>query len=200
MSRNPIPVVPHSWSIADWPSSVYPNDSKRGRYLVREHKADLHASGALVRVGRELVSWARDTSAFSNAKRRACRTSSARLTLHGSNMRLNLMPRAVRASLRGAINGKCRDCIYDPLSGGGTWREQIAQCSVISCSLWPVRPGPESGPYAEPPRDPPPSHRHGCVNLSDGPIRGIQRQRKGNERAHRGAAHAASEARLRSPR
>jgi hypothetical protein len=47
--------VPHSWSIADWPSSVYPNDPKRGRYLVREHKAELLASGALVRVGRELV-------------------------------------------------------------------------------------------------------------------------------------------------
>ena len=55
MSRNPLPVVPHSWSIADWPSNVYPNDPKRGRYLVREHKADLLASGVLVRVGRELV-------------------------------------------------------------------------------------------------------------------------------------------------
>ena len=55
MSRNSTPVVPHSWSIADWPSSVYPNDPKRGRYLVREHKADLLASGVLSRVGRELV-------------------------------------------------------------------------------------------------------------------------------------------------
>jgi hypothetical protein len=42
-------------------------------------------------------------------------------------------------SLRGAVNGKCRGCIYDPLSGGGTWREQVAQCSVITCELWPVR-------------------------------------------------------------
>ena len=55
MSRSPVPVVPHSWSIADWPPSVYPNDPKRGRYLIREHKADLLASGVLVRVGRELV-------------------------------------------------------------------------------------------------------------------------------------------------
>ena len=55
MSRSQFPPVPHSWSIADWPSSVYPNDPKRGRYLVREHKAELLASGALVRVGRELV-------------------------------------------------------------------------------------------------------------------------------------------------
>jgi len=55
VSRSPVPVVPHSWSIADWPPSVYPNDPKRGRYLIREHKADLLASGVLVRVGRELV-------------------------------------------------------------------------------------------------------------------------------------------------
>ena len=57
-------------------------------------------------------------------------------------------------SLRSAINDKCRDCIYDPLCGGGTWREQVAQCSVKSCALWPVRPAPETGPYARPPRDP----------------------------------------------
>lgn len=57
-------------------------------------------------------------------------------------------------SLRCAIDAHCRDCIYDPLSGGGTWRSQVAQCSVVSCALWPVRPGPESGPYANLPRDP----------------------------------------------
>ena len=57
-------------------------------------------------------------------------------------------------SLRSAINAKCKDCTHDPRSGGGTWREQVAQCSVIRCALWPVRPGPDSGPYANPPRDP----------------------------------------------
>ena len=57
-------------------------------------------------------------------------------------------------SLRKAVNEKCAECIYDPLSGGGTWREQVAQCSVKSCALWRVRPAPDSGPYAEPPRDP----------------------------------------------
>jgi len=55
VSRSSSAAAPHSWSIADWPPSVYPNDSKRGRYLVREHKTDLLASGALSRVGRELV-------------------------------------------------------------------------------------------------------------------------------------------------
>ena len=55
-------------------------------------------------------------------------------------------------SLRKAINDKCRWCIYDPKSGGGTWREQVANCSAITCPLWPVRPAPGSGPLANPPR------------------------------------------------
>ena len=43
------------------------------------------------------------------------------------------------AGLRSSINAKCRDCIYDPLAPG-RWRQQVGQCSVISCPLWPVRP------------------------------------------------------------
>lgn len=57
-------------------------------------------------------------------------------------------------SLRKAIDAKCKDCIYDPCCGGGTWREQIAQCSSIDCPLWPIRTEPQSGPFANPPRDP----------------------------------------------
>ena len=56
-------------------------------------------------------------------------------------------------SMRAAINAKCRDCIHDPCAPG-TWREQVAQCSSINCALWPLRPGPHSGPSADPPRDP----------------------------------------------
>lgn len=56
-------------------------------------------------------------------------------------------------SLRKAIDAKCKDCIYDPKSGGGTWREQIAQCSCSDCPLWPYRTAPRSGPYSNPPRD-----------------------------------------------
>jgi len=56
-------------------------------------------------------------------------------------------------SLRAAINAKCRECIYDP-AAPGTWREQVAQCSVIRCALWPIRPAPSGGPLADPPRDP----------------------------------------------
>ena len=57
-------------------------------------------------------------------------------------------------SLRAAIDAKCKDCIYDPRCGGGTWREQIAQCSSLSCPLWPFRTSPRSGPFADPPRKP----------------------------------------------
>jgi len=56
-------------------------------------------------------------------------------------------------SLRAAIDAKCKDCIYDPKCGGGHWREQVAQCSSIDCPLWPVRPAPQSGRFANPPRD-----------------------------------------------
>jgi len=47
----------------------------------------------------------------------------------------------VRPSLRKAIDGQCRNCIYDPLSRG-TWREQVAACASANCSLFAVRPVP----------------------------------------------------------
>lgn len=40
-------------------------------------------------------------------------------------------------SLRKSIDAKCKQCIYDPQSGLGTWREQVAQCTVTLCPLWP---------------------------------------------------------------
>ncbi len=43
-------------------------------------------------------------------------------------------------SLRKAINAKCKDCIYDPLSGLGSWRKQVEGCPSTSCSLYPFRP------------------------------------------------------------
>jgi hypothetical protein len=43
------------------------------------------------------------------------------------------------ASLRKAINGKCKDCIYDHLAPGN-WRVQVSLCSCKSCPLWRVRP------------------------------------------------------------
>ena len=44
------------------------------------------------------------------------------------------------ASLRKAIDAKCRSCIYDPASGNGGWREQVSACSSANCPLHPVRP------------------------------------------------------------
>lgn len=50
-------------------------------------------------------------------------------------------------NFRAAVDAKCKDCIYDPQCGLGTWREQVAQCPAVDCPLWPVRTGPRSGPH-----------------------------------------------------
>ncbi|TXH50733.1 MAG: hypothetical protein E6Q97_19815 [Desulfurellales bacterium] len=47
-------------------------------------------------------------------------------------------------SLRQAINKKCKDCIYDPKSGLGTWRQQVDGCTAVRCPLYPVRPRSDS--------------------------------------------------------
>lgn len=47
-------------------------------------------------------------------------------------------------SLRAAIDAKCKECIYDPYCGGGTWRQQVAACTSYSCPLYPHRPLPDS--------------------------------------------------------
>jgi len=43
-------------------------------------------------------------------------------------------------SMRKAINAKCHDCIYDPQSGLGNWRQQVQACTCKSCPLWDYRP------------------------------------------------------------
>jgi len=47
--------TPHSWSLKDWPQDIYPSTPSKARYLIRAHRDELTAAGALVRVGRELV-------------------------------------------------------------------------------------------------------------------------------------------------
>jgi len=49
-----------------------------------------------------------------------------------------------RASLRNAIDSKCRDCAA--ADGGAHWRLHVAACPVIACSLWSVRPLPKPAP------------------------------------------------------
>lgn len=41
-----------------------------------------------------------------------------------------------------AINSMCRQCIYDPIGGTGTWREQVAACASSGCPLYDFRPKP----------------------------------------------------------
>ena len=51
---------------------------------------------------------------------------------------------ASKPGLRGKIDAKCCECVYDPGSGGGTWRQQVEGCCGYSCPLYPVRPRSES--------------------------------------------------------
>ena len=48
------PALPHSWTVASWPATVYPGDVGKAKYLIRVHKDELLKAGALARVGREL--------------------------------------------------------------------------------------------------------------------------------------------------
>lgn len=50
-----VALCPHSWDLKHWPEHVYPHTRGRARYLVRMHKLELIAAGALARVGREFV-------------------------------------------------------------------------------------------------------------------------------------------------
>jgi len=45
-----------------------------------------------------------------------------------------------RPSMRKAINNKCKECLYDPVSGLGTWRQQVEACTSTSCPLYDLRP------------------------------------------------------------
>jgi hypothetical protein len=58
-------------------------------------------------------------------------------------------PTQKRPSMRGAINAKCKDCIYDPLSGLGTWRQQVGGCTSHECPLWALRPMPAADRQAK---------------------------------------------------
>ena len=43
--------------------------------------------------------------------------------------------------LRESVDAFCIHCIYDPGSGGGSWREQVGACTSMACPLWPHRVG-----------------------------------------------------------
>ena len=48
-------------------------------------------------------------------------------------------------SLRKAINGMCKQCIYDPFDKG-SWRQQVERCTDGNCALFCVRPLPTTTP------------------------------------------------------
>lgn len=56
------------------------------------------------------------------------------------NQPLQPIGKPSRPSLRAAINAKCKECIYDCLSGAGNWREQVTACTSRTCPLYAVRP------------------------------------------------------------
>ena len=46
-----------------------------------------------------------------------------------------------KPGLRGKVNAKCIECIYDEgLLGHGSWRKQVEDCTSVICPLYSVRP------------------------------------------------------------
>lgn len=50
-----------------------------------------------------------------------------------------------KPGMRGKINAKCTECIYDPLGGNGAWRQQVEACTSYDCPLYSVRPTSRAG-------------------------------------------------------
>jgi hypothetical protein len=55
MSRKSDSEYPLSWSVNNWPQTVWPNSPNKARYVVRANRESLILAGALSRVGRELI-------------------------------------------------------------------------------------------------------------------------------------------------
>ena len=53
----------------------------------------------------------------------------------------------IKTGLRKAVDNHCKSCIYDELEPG-TWRQQVEQCTVTICDLYPFRPMPIKKPEA----------------------------------------------------
>ena len=57
-----------------------------------------------------------------------------------SVMPKNAPKRQKRPSMRASINAKCKECIYDPFHGCGSWRKQVEACTSYKCPLFGLRP------------------------------------------------------------
>lgn len=51
--------------------------------------------------------------------------------------------------MRKAIDAKCKDCIYDPSAGLGSWRQQTEGCTSTACPLYHLRPVSATGDTAQ---------------------------------------------------
>jgi len=56
-----------------------------------------------------------------------------------NNHDLLIRKHASKPGLRGKIDAKCIECIYDPYQSG-SWRIQVEKCSSLTCPLYSVRP------------------------------------------------------------
>jgi len=45
-----------------------------------------------------------------------------------------------KPGMRGKVNAKCIECIYEPDAGTGTWRQQVEGCTSATCPLYDIRP------------------------------------------------------------
>ena len=58
-----------------------------------------------------------------------------------SDLKAKIIAReSAKSGMRGKVNAKCAECIYDDLGGNGTWRQQTEACTATECPLWPIRP------------------------------------------------------------
>jgi hypothetical protein len=55
MSKPKVESLPHSWVASEWPPDVSPNRQNAANHLIRKHREELIACGALVRIGRNLT-------------------------------------------------------------------------------------------------------------------------------------------------
>ncbi len=51
--QRPAPV--HSWDLSTWPADIWPNDTKRAKWVLRSFRYELIAAGALARGGKGLI-------------------------------------------------------------------------------------------------------------------------------------------------
>lgn len=57
------------------------------------------------------------------------------------NLRDKLISREKEKNgMRGKVNAKCIECIYDGECGVGTWRQQVEACTSFDCPLHDIRP------------------------------------------------------------